>query len=307
MRLALPVANFHPGNPSDFLKPAFEKLDVEADILDQAQFEKSFVEKTHDFYLCVDSGQPLQLLRPPFEGSDLSRIGFWFIDFRHNKENPGRKPNDWETSKFLHENGGHLFLAQKKDAEECSFKGLTRSMWLPLAADPEVWKPVDSAEKKFDLGFVGNVWDKARAQVLQALHQDPGINILIVTPSKENPGAWKEQAALALSQCRVGFNINSFYGSKYDFDLNMRLFETLSCGLPLITNDVDSIPDLFGEYPPFVKSYRGPQEIIPCIHQALLDKNFLSSGEKGRDFIIEKASYDKRAKELLSAINERLK
>jgi len=303
VRIALPVAHFHLGNPADFLKPAFERLGIEAEILNQPQFEASFSAGAHDYYFCVDSGKPLQLLKEPFEQSDLSKVGYYFIDFRHNKENPGRSPNDWVTAKFLHDGGGALFLAQKQDADECSEEGLERVRWLPLAADPDVWKPDPRVERKYDIGFVGNVWDKARAQVLQALHQHPGVTTLFLTPSEQSPGAWKEQAAAALAQCKIGFNINSFYGSKYDFDLNMRFFETLSCGLPLITNAVPTIQDLFGEMPDFVRTYGGPQEILRCIEEALHDEEFLRSGKKGRDFILHNATYDLRAKEILGALS----
>ncbi len=305
MKIGIPVAHYHDGNPAEFLIKALNKRKgVSATLLSEPAFHKAFLAREYDHFLCVDSGTALNLCEEPFIDADMSSISYWFIDYRHNKENPGRVPNDLKTASYLHEHGGILFQAQHEDAYECAAHGLQRCHWIPLAADPDVWDHHPGAQKTHDIGFVGNVWDQARASVLTALAKTPSVNTLIATPkSGSSAGLWKEEAAEALSTCRAGFNISSFYGTKYAFDINMRFFETLSCGLPIITNTVPSLTELFKTLPVFVRTYSSPEEILSVTQKAISDDAFLHSGTAAREYILNHATYDHRADQILSLIS----
>lgn len=299
MKIGFPVAAYHPGNPADYLAAAARRAGHEAEILALPQFRKRYLEADYDLFIGVDSSQSFDL-REEFPGSeDLSRLAFWSIDFRHNKSRRERVPNDWELVRLLSERGAAIFQAQTADAEECRNDGIERCWWVPLGADAEVWSDAPAEEKRFDLGFVGNVYEQSRARVLESLLKDERFRFAFGGPHQGKPGLWKEQAAKFLRMCRVGFNVNSFYGSEYDYDLNMRLFETLSCGIPLITNYVPSLAALFGGAPPFIRTYDSLESLHETVAQAMEDESFLQSGAQAREYVLQNATYDHRLQQML--------
>lgn len=295
LRLGIPTAAYHPGSTAEYVARACNAMGIEGIILDRAGFEAAFQTRSYDYYLCVDSSEALALTTPPFADTDLSRVAFWFIDFRHNKDRPTRVPTDREVVRTLHAQGGTVYQAQREDVEECERMGLSRVHWLPLAADPDVWAPVPGVEKRAHLGFVGNVWDDARKEVLERLLQTPVLRFFCGRPG----GVWKEDAARLLSTCLCGFNVNTFFGSPLAFDVNMRVFETLSCGVPLITNKVSSLAPLFGTDAPFIRTYNTRDDLLSVVADALRDEEFLQSGTAAREWITQQATYVHRVSEVL--------
>lgn len=293
MRIGLPIAAYEQGTTGEYLKRAFVTLGHEAEILSQWQFYTAIKENQHDLYMCVDSGGALNLFESGLAHIDFSRLGFWMIDYRRGKEL--KNPNDAATCRYVNEKGGWIFQSQKEDYAECLTIGLERSMWLPLAADTDVWSDKPEEQKNYQIGFVGNVWDGARQSVLNEIGSR--FNLLF----KGHGGARMEEGAQVLRQCKIGFNISSFYGEPVAFDANMRVFETLACGVPLVTNYVESLADLGLLYQPFVKVYRSRQEIIDKISEGLRDEAFLNSGQQARAWILENATYVHRARTILSA------
>jgi Glycosyl transferases group 1 len=292
VKIGIPVAEYHPGNTSDYVLRAFLNLGHEARILTPEEFYEAFNLKRYDFYFGVDSGRAFDLSR--YAESDLSRFGFWFIDFRHNYNRAERVPNDLTVAQAIHARGGKIFQAQCEDVDICSTHKLP-AQWLPLAADPEIWSAEPVSPKKYQLGFVGNLWDGERVRALKALHA-AGIQIAF-------PGAgrlWKEEAAALLRMCTVGFNISSWYGSVVAYDLNMRFFETLSCGIPIITNEVPVLEKVFATLPDFVRTYASLEELPQVAAAALQDEKFLNSGAAAREWICCHATYVQRMREVLT-------
>ena len=180
-------------------------------------------------------------------------------------------------------------------------RGIQRCSWLPLAADPEIWCDEPRTLRTSDVGFVGNIWDLSRAKALELLLNNPKLKVAF----RGHGSVWKEHAAQLLRTCKIGFNINSWFGESYAYDLNMRVFETLSCGVPLITNAVPALAKIFPADAPFIRTYTSLDEIPPLVEQSLHDQAFLDSGSLGRKFILENATYELRLKPILDQIPPR--
>jgi len=297
MRIAIPVSQFHQGNTSEYVQRAFSSLGHESKIITPEEFYQAFPSDHFDFYFCVDSGEPFQ-----FSGVDLStplskRLSFWFIDYRHNKHRDTRKPPDFFNAQLLNQSGAWIFQAQKEDFEDCISQGIANCSWLPMAADLEIWNSIPESTRDFDIGFVGNVWDAARLKALQEI-QKAGFKLAF----RGHGAAWKEDGAKLLRRSKIGFNISSFYGAPEAYDINMRFFETLSCGVPLVTNKVPSLSNILPGDKTFVKTYASFEDIIPTLRRALEDSKFLSSGEEARQWVKENATYEIRMKDVLSKI-----
>lgn len=301
MKVGIPIAAYCEGTTGEYVVRALRQLGHEAEILSQWSFYDSFRVGEHDFYFCVDSGGPLNLFEPSIQGISMRNLCFWMIDYRRGKHL--KNPSDEDTCRLILERGGIVFQSQHKDVLD-SLAELNLSVifdehiyWLPLAADPDVWSSSSSETKRYDVGFVGNVWDPARSDALDLIRR-AGLTCTF----KGHGASYMEEGAELLRSARVGFNISShFYdGSSVNFDVNMRVFETLSCGIPLVTNDVPSLKLLFGNpLPKFIRTYRDVSEIPNVLISALADSEFVVSGPAARQWILDNATYVHRVKKVL--------
>ncbi len=295
----IPVAQFHRGNTSTYVERALQQLGVQTKIIDGPTFALLLRSDPNAEFLCVDSGEPINFEAPEFKDLPLNRVGYWLIDFRHHKDGP-RSPTDNQICEALHRRGGWIFQSQFEDWEYCKQRGWSRSSFLPLAADPEVWSDSPAETKRFDLAFAGNVWDRGRAMVLERVLKTPGFRFGFPGHGK----LWMDQAAQMLRASRAGFNVNSWYGTDHAFDLNMRFFETLSCGIPLITNWVPSIDRFFPQGAPFLATFRSPDELPALLTARLSDGEFLGSGTAARSWILSTATYVHRMQEALKVLSQ---
>jgi hypothetical protein len=297
-RLFLPVKEFHRGNTACYMERALSSLGIEGGILDEAQFiDALHLADDETYFLCVDSGGVFDFNSEPFREVSLKRMGYWLIDFRHHKEGP-RRPTDLEICQTLHERGGWIFQSQFEDWQFCQERGWSQSFHLPLAADPEIWSDEPEPEKRYHLAFAGNVWDEGRARVLEALLRLPGLKFGF----PGHGGLWMEEAAGLIRSALIGFNVNSWYGSGHDYDLNMRFYETLSCGVPLITNWIPAIDRLFPAGAPFLATFKNPEELPQLIESCLKDRGFLASGATARKWVLDNATYQHRMREVIAVI-----
>lgn len=272
-------------------------LGYQAEIIDLPRFANELKTDREALFLCVDSGEPINFNDDIFCDLSLERVGYWLIDFRHHKEGP-RNPSDIEICKELNTRGGWIFQAQREDLEFSLKMNWQRSRHLPLAADPEIWSDVPVQSKIYHLAFAGNIWDRGRASVLESVFRIPGIKFGF-------PGhgvLWMEDAAKLIRSSQIGFNVNSWFGSEYAFDLNMRFYETLSCGVPIITNHISEIDRLFPNGASFVATYRSLEELPALIHRKLNDRDFLASGSAAKDWILDNATYKHRVKQALKTL-----
>jgi Glycosyl transferases group 1 len=298
MNIGIPVARFHPGNTGEYAQRAFVALGHSATVLSPAEFFQALPGKKFDYFFCVDSSEALPLHDPAIAGRSLRKVGFWFIDYRHNKDRKERVPNDFENARILQERDGWIFQSQFEDFEDCLASGITRVSWLPLAADQHIWTSEPSTEKEFHIGFVGNVWDVQRKRALEMLLRSPSLRVGFAGQGS----IWKEDAAALLRKCMVGFNINTFFGQPVAYDVNMRAFETLSCGLPLFTNDVPSLKRVFPPDAPFIRTYTSLTDMMPRLLEAFKDQTFLNSGAEARQWILDHATYEHRMRDVLNRL-----
>jgi len=299
VKIAVPIAAFEPGTTGVYVANAFQQLGHQADILSQWQFYTAFRERMYDLYFCVDSGGPLNLLAPETFDGPWEKLAFWMIDYRRGKDL--KNPNDKATCELIGRNGGWIFQSQYEDFVSC-LEFTDRVSWLPLAADPDVWSDQPYEAKVHALGFVGNVWDETRQSVLNSFKNEYGARFIF----RGHGVAYMEEGAKVLRSCHVGFNISSHYGSGVDYDVNMRVFETLSCGISLITNYVPSLEKLGLANIPFVKTYHSLNELSQNNYMTwCIDESFINAGKQAREWILEFGTYKLRMEQALSTLMEK--
>lgn len=308
MKVAVVIAAYEQGTTGEYVNQAFLHLGYSSEILSQYQFYDSFkaLPQKHDLYFCVDSGGPLNLTDVDTQVMPMKNLAFWMIDFRRGKTL--KNPSDWETVKIIERQGGWIFQSQFEDFRECLSSGITSCSWLPLAADLDVWQSEPEVQKSFDVGFIGNVWDGARQEILDGLRSRFSLGF------PGHGGMRMQQAAQMLRSCRIGFNVSSFFGTDVAFDVNMRVYETLSCGIPLVTNYVPSLNKVFNtsegeEFPKFIRVFYSIDDAYRVVGAALRDEAFLNSGDEAREWIERGNSYQFRMQQALMSLksNKRIK
>lgn len=292
MNILIPVAAYHEYNTAVYVLSALQQLGHDARVITQGEFYED--PPGVDLFFGVDSAGPLD-----FPEKHLSKTAMWFIDSRHNNDPARRTPDDDTNAKRLSKGGGWVFQAQKPDWQRNVEQGAFRSCWLPLAADPSVWKPFDFP-KEFDVGFCGNVWDATRQAMLEAISEQLSLFHIVQAP---------RQAAVELARCKVGFNISSFFGTPVAYDINMRVFEVMSCGLPLVTNWIPEMDELGMIDGYHLLAYRTLEELPPALQRVLLAELFgtvgrMQMGQQARQLILDGHTYKHRMVEALEVLEE---
>ena len=117
-----------------------------------------------------------------------------------------------------------VFSAQKDGADRFRKASKVDVQWVPLGCDPALHQKMD-VEKKYDIGFVGrNAMKFDRGRHLQLLKEKYPNSYIGEAPS--------QQISKIYSACKIGFN------SSIINDINMRIFEIMSCGCFLLTNRI---------------------------------------------------------------------
>lgn len=132
------------------------------------------------------------------------------------------------------DNSDFVFFNQKRGMEEYLKARPEREgkvFWLPCAAEPQAYPNKPIALKKYDIGFVGYVSFRKRAEMLDTMF-------------KEFPNFWYgqrrfEEAAEIYRKSRIVFNTAA------DDDVNMRVFEATATGAFLLTEEVPHLDELF--------------------------------------------------------------
>jgi len=123
----------------------------------------------------------------------------------------------------------YVFVAQKDHVSKYIEAGCNKVYWLPLACDPEIHRrhhlPVE-----YDLCFVGKIW-RNRDRITKELKKNFKVFV---------GRAYLHDMARIYSQSKMVLNIS------YKGDLNMRIFEAMSCGRLLLTNRIQNgLEELF--------------------------------------------------------------
>lgn len=124
-----------------------------------------------------------------------------------------------------------LFVAQKDYIPKYKERGGKNVYWLPLACNPEIHKQ-HNLSLRYDLCFVGGLGpDSPRREIILKLQKE--FNMFVGQK-------YLHDMARIYSQSKMVFN-KSLKG-----DLNMRVFEALSCGRLLLTDRINNgLEELF--------------------------------------------------------------
>lgn len=187
----------------------------------------------------------------------------------------------------------YVFCNQKRAVEEFK-KEKVEAEWLLHAVDLDIYSDEPKSIKKYDVGFVGFVSNKKRAEALDTIF-------------KENPNFWYgqrffEEAAMKYKECRVNFN-----NAAVD-DINMRFFEVLGCGGGvLVTEDVPTLEEIMPAEATCIRY--NPNDWVQAVDQIQRTLSFPllieESARNGRKWVEENHTYEHRIKEALIPILEK--
>lgn len=128
------------------------------------------------------------------------------------------------------------FAAQRSFVENLRASGASNAHWLPLGCNPAVHYPVDVAPD-LDIAFVGNIIlpvHQQRHELLKRL-QESFTSIAVTRAYGDDVCNIIARGKLAFNHCAV-------------FDVNMRVFEAMAMGRPVLTNrdaERNGLLDLF--------------------------------------------------------------
>jgi len=119
---------------------------------------------------------------------------------------------------------GFVFCAQKSGVVKLKRDIGIEAEWIPIACDPEIHKDL-KIERRLDIAFVGTEGkNNLRGELLKAL--------ALRYPNSYIGRADPRLMSNIYSSAKVGFNYS------INNDINMRMFEVLSCGALLVTNRI---------------------------------------------------------------------
>lgn len=183
-----------------------------------------------------------------------------------------------------------VFCAQKTGVKKLRKDIGIEAKWIPIGCDPEMHKDLN-IERKLDIAFVGTFGKKnLRGKLLKSLAR-----------RYQNSYIGKANSRLMsniYSSAKIGFNYS------INNDINMRMFEILSCGSLLVTNSIreNGFEELFSDGENVVV-YHNPDELFKKIDYYLThhqERKRIS--DEGYKLAINHYTYLQRFKEMLSYI-----
>lgn len=185
-----------------------------------------------------------------------------------------------------------VFIAQKGQLELFKRAGIQNVAWLPLACSPELYdrKP---RERNLDVAYVGslNDADGRRKGLLDSVRER--------FPNSFIGKAWPREMADIYSRAKIVVN------AAVNRDVNMRVFEAMAGGALLITDEADGLEDMFqdGEH---LVVYRRDEDVLGLV------RHYLDAKEErerittaGRDLVLRKHTYAKRAATMLRSLQSK--
>ncbi len=182
-----------------------------------------------------------------------------------------------------------VFVAQKKYIPDFENAGCRNVHWLPLGCAPGIHKKFD-VEKIYDIGFVGSITKNhvRRKMLLDKLSRYFDVHI---------ERSFLEDMALTFSRSKVIFN------EAIKDDLNMRVFEALSTGSLLFTDNAkeSGLTDFFKDREHLV-IYNDENIIELSDYYLTHPKEREAIAERGRKEVLKLHTYDHRVREMVGKI-----
>ncbi|GMU93397.1 MAG: hypothetical protein AMXMBFR4_24550 [Candidatus Hydrogenedentota bacterium] len=186
----------------------------------------------------------------------------------------------------------HVFVAQREFVDWFRAAGCGNTHWLPLACDPLVHRPVD-APKEYDVAFVGSCSRTLHAQRVERLARLARRFTVLL-----RDGLSEEEMRSELARGRLAFN------SSVAQDVNMRVFEVMAMGLPLLTNRDAACNGLF-------ELFDDRKHLIAYDDDTLLEvaREYLRDAEArsqiaqtGRQEVVAKHTYAHRVRQIIDTV-----
>jgi hypothetical protein len=237
-----------------------------------------------DLILVIDSSTHYKLHHHKGKLGDKVKTCVWLSDL-HRADWAS-----WRLQMIREFKYDHVFYAQKNFKQkvlDCGYTEKTCS-WLPHAADSDIFKPMPQIQKKCDVGFVGFSNEK-RDKVAKVLKD--------MCDYKQFSTVWAWSAARCINECKIGLNV-----PVVDDVANMRTFEILSCGLPLLIEKNDNgLEDLLEN--DMYLAYSSEQELRELAVRLIANSELRKiMGEKGREHVLRHHTYRNRINSLLSTL-----
>lgn len=182
------------------------------------------------------------------------------------------------------DNPSHLFYTQPSWGKYFIDRfGKDKVKLLTYAIDEETY-PYIQTEKKYDVGFIGNVADDdGRKEYLDALKAHFNCFISSEVPTSE--------ISKTLAQCKVVFN-----HIRYE-EINIRFFESLASGAQVVSHS--PALHMFAKENEHFVTYKTPDEAIQQIWRLLYaDRKREKMAIQARKHVIKHHTYRQRAKEV---------
>lgn len=238
-----------------------------------------------------------------FNGRDARTLGCWglivngkpmawLIDNRL----PHEAVNEDPAARELLARGVLVCHAQHDDCERVGGR------WLPLACSPSYLTPLPKhdemriRENTHDAGFCGFIHDMGRATLLTHLGAFCKLNA--------QSGVFGADAVTVYTSATCGVNIPSHYGQPYCTDLNMRVYEIMGCGVPLVTNALPALAAIGFVDGVHGMAYKDPDHLCQIVHY--LSKRPLEAmrmGQAARLMVESTHTYAQRAALVLEWLN----
>ncbi len=186
-----------------------------------------------------------------------------------------------------------VFAAQKEGAQKLT-KALKKKVeWIAHACDPKIHKKLN-LEKKYAVGFVGSYGGRGSER-----------EELLLQVKKQLPSSFIGKAPYAkmseiYSSSKIGINYS------LNNDINMRMFEILSCGTMLITNRIkeNGFSELFEEGHHLV-AYETKEELMILIDYYLRhDEEREKIARAGYELVKSRHTYRHRLKKIFEVIKQ---
>lgn len=188
-----------------------------------------------------------------------------------------------------------VFAGQRAYVPLLRAAGSRHVLWLPMACDPTVHKPVES-RRIHDVVFVGGTSEPVhwqRRKLLEALRSSYSVLAL--------EHIYGESMCRAFATGQISFNHSAVE------DVNMRIFEALGMGCALLTNR-QSVPngllDLFEDGTHLV-TYADEPDLLRKASQLLANSPQLERLRiEGRREVLARHTYDHRVQTILKTVDD---
>ena len=186
----------------------------------------------------------------------------------------------------------HVFMSQRDWLGDFSAAGCKQVHWLPFACDPQIHRD-HQLERKYDVGFVGHVnlaSQLERLRLLTELSQRYHMNDFS-TP------AYLDEMAKVYSQSKIVVNMG------YRGNFNMRVFEAMSCGALLLTEDTGNGQRELFSPGVHLDIYRDKTELFHKIDYYLAHEDERKGiAEAGQREVLTRHRYTDRARTITNVI-----